>query len=218
MTKLFLVIFYLQQLTFSAWNIAAFTSTTTTTTHQGLTTTTSNTATSLSTSTTTTTTTNDNLKSELSLQNKPKSKSKRYSKKLKSKCQICPEDNNELDRKEATFAILGMLWSTTTTVTTSITATTTTLLSNPQKANAAYGQDAKIELPNVMEGMNNRVNNQCLVESIGNRECLVYLDPEKKLYKGAEGAVLVERLEKATAVLAEIPGLVEEKKWSKVSQ
>jgi len=45
----------------------------------------------------------------------------------------------------------------------------------------------------------------------------VYLDPNKKIYKGAYINILAERLEKSTAALAEIPSLVTEKKWSKVN-
>ncbi len=132
----------------------------------------------------------------------------------KLKFNPCPEPELDLDmdRREATFALLGQLWATTTGVIASVA-----LLSSPQPSEAVYGADANIAVPNVMEGINNRVNQQCLVESLGNRECLVYLDPEKKIYKGADAQVLVERLEKAIAALAEVPMLVSEKKWSKVT-
>mmetsp|Transcript_19311 Transcript_19311/g.28932 ORF Transcript_19311/g.28932 Transcript_19311/m.28932 type:complete len:255 (-) Transcript_19311:1246-2010(-) len=121
------------------------------------------------------------------------------SKREKSKCDLCPEP--EVDRREAAFALIGTMWS---------------VGSLPSPANAVFGADAKIEIPNVMDNINNRVNQQCLVESLGNRECLVYLDPENKLYKGADSQILIERLEAATAALAEIPSLVSDKKWSKI--
>lgn len=115
-------------------------------------------------------------------------------------------NNNLLDRRNviSMFAMFS-------------TATASTILNHPKKANAIYGEDAKIALPNVMESMDNRINKQCLVESLGNRECLVYLDPDKQLYKSADVDVLVERLEKSTEALAQIPTLVSEKKWSKVN-
>ena len=80
---------------------------------------------------------------------------------------------NGLDRREAAFAMLGTIW-----------ATSTTAFSFPEPASAAYGVDAKIELPNMVENMSNRASKQCLVESLGNRECLVWMDPENKLYQG----------------------------------
>ncbi len=123
---------------------------------------------------------------------------------------ICPEPDLDLDmdRREATFAMIGQLWASSAVAATIFTTS---------PSNAVFGADANIALPNMMESIDNRINKQCLVESLGNRECLVYLDPEKKIYKGADVAVLVERLEKATAALAEIPVLVNEKKWSKVN-
>jgi hypothetical protein len=125
----------------------------------------------------------------------------------KSKCELCPE--SEMDRREAAFAMIGTMWSAG--------MIPSAVLGSPKPAEAVYGADANIEVPNVMDNMNNRVNQQCLVESLGNRECLVYLDPEKKIYQGPESEILVERLEAATEALAEIPSLVTEKKWSKVS-
>jgi hypothetical protein len=125
----------------------------------------------------------------------------------KRKCQRCPETTREdfdLDRREALFAMMGSVWAAT-----SVFA--------PQPANAVYGSDAKIELPNVVEGITQRVNQQCLVESLGNRECLVYLDPANKLYQGADNQVLLQRVEKASGALATIPELVESKKWSQIS-
>lgn len=121
------------------------------------------------------------------------------------KCARCPEDkdddSSDLDRREALFAMLGSVLATTV----------------PTTAWAMYGEDAKIELPNPVEAISNRVNGQCLVETLGNRECLVYLDPANKLYQGADNAVLLERMEKASQSLALIPALIEQKKWTQVS-
>lgn len=129
----------------------------------------------------------------------------------KSKFKPCPLP--EMDRREVAFALIGTLWSAGVVP----SAVMTTLAGSPEPAKATFGEDAKIEIPNMMDNISNRVNQQCLVESLGNRECLAYLDPGKKLYQGAESEVLIERLEKATAALAEIPSLVADKKWSKVS-
>jgi len=139
-----------------------------------------------------------------SLNHKHKINNPTHQNKPKQKCHPCPEPNNDnidLDRREAAFAMLGTLWSVGIL---------------PEQALAAYGEDAKMEIPNVADGLNNRVNKQCLVESLGNRDCLVYLDPEKKLYKTPNVELLVERLDVCSTSLASIPGLVEEKKWSKV--
>lgn len=123
----------------------------------------------------------------------------------KRKCNRCPEpldDDVDMDRREAAFAMVGSLWAMTT---------------SPLAASAAYGQDAKIELPNPVGDMNRRNNEQCLVESLGTRQCLVYLDPANKLYQQPDNKVLLERLDKASASLASIPSLVSSKKWSQVS-
>jgi hypothetical protein len=120
----------------------------------------------------------------------------------KKKCRICPEpeENVDMDRREAAFAMLGSLWAL-----------------SPLPSHAVYGQDAKIEIPNVVESMTKRATQQCLVETLGNRECLVYLDPANKLYQNPEEAVLLERIEKASVALATIPELVGNKKWSKIN-
>eukprot|EP00957_Ditylum_brightwellii_P107468 8200110-Ditylum_brightwellii.AAC.1 len=115
----------------------------------------------------------------------------------------CHNTKTKLDegRRRVAFAMIGSLWSVGSA------------FSSPEAANAVYGQDANIALPNVVEGMNNRVTQQCLVESLGNRECLVYLDPENKLYQGADTRILLERVEKSTEALATIPELIDAKKW-----
>jgi len=105
-----------------------------------------------------------------------------------------------MDRREAAFAMLGSFWAMTAS-----------------PALATYGQDAKIEMPNPLEDMDRRTNEQCLVESLGTRQCLVYLDPANKLYQQPDNQVLLERIEKASASLATIPSLAANKKWSQVT-
>ena len=46
------------------------------------------------------------------------------------------------------------------------------VLSTPAIGKAAYGDSAQILIPDVVQGMSDRTNKQCLVESLGNRECL----------------------------------------------
>lgn len=113
----------------------------------------------------------------------------------------CPEPEEDLleDRREALFAALG------------------TLLATAAPAFAEYGTDAKISLPNPYQQLNDRMTKQCLVESLGNRECLVYADDASFLYKGADNQVLLERIEKASVALATIPTYVETKQWSKIT-
>jgi hypothetical protein len=143
-------------------------------------------------------------------------------KKKKKRC-LCPdpdelfeEDGTEegeasIDsRREAMFAMMGSLWA--------MTATTTTAFTNPSPANAVAGTDAKMAFPDVLQGMADRNTKQCLVESLGNRECLVYQeDEEKLLYKGADAKVLLQRVQTASTALQTIPPLVETKQWSKIT-
>jgi hypothetical protein len=87
----------------------------------------------------------------------------------------------------------------------------------PRAAMAASGDAAKIELPNPYTSMVDRATKQCLVESLGNRECLVYADDANKLYQGADSRILLERIEKSSQALSTIPTLVSSKKWSQIS-
>lgn len=48
------------------------------------------------------------------------------------------------------------------------------LAGRPQPAAAVYGVDAKMSFPDPIQGLADRNGKQCLVESLGNRECLVY--------------------------------------------
>ena len=86
----------------------------------------------------------------------------------------------------------------------------------PLSANAVYGADANMQFPNVAQGIADRTNKQCLVESLGNRECLVYEDPDNKLYKSADSTVLFERLGKSIDAFDTLPSYITNKQWSNV--
>ena len=120
-------------------------------------------------------------------------------------------NKDSMDRREAAFAMLGTIWATTTGI-----ASSSALLPL-QPAFATYGNEAKIELPNVAQGLADRNNKQCLVESLGSRECLVYADPDNKLYQGLDSQKLLQKVELSSVALAKIPALVDEKKWSGVN-
>ena len=123
--------------------------------------------------------------------------------KSSSKLSPCDPPAGETDRREVLFSTLGAVFAS--------------LAVRPSAADAAYGADANMEMPNVLEGITNRATKQCLVESLGNRECLLYMDPDNKLFEGFDNEVLLERLEKSSAALATIPGLIASKKWSAVN-
>mmetsp|Transcript_1729 Transcript_1729/g.3695 ORF Transcript_1729/g.3695 Transcript_1729/m.3695 type:complete len:257 (+) Transcript_1729:10-780(+) len=86
----------------------------------------------------------------------------------------------------------------------------------PTVSNAVYGEDAKILIPDVVQNMADRNTKQCLVESLGTRECLVYLDPDNQLYKGSDADLLFERLGSSFAALKDVPTYIENKQWSKI--
>ena len=87
-----------------------------------------------------------------------------------------------------------------------------------QPAFASQGAEAKIEMPNVLQGFQDRATKQCLVESLGNRECLVYAgDDQSRLYQGLNNQVLLDRIESASRALANVPPLIEGKKWSQAT-
>mmetsp|Transcript_9835 Transcript_9835/g.14794 ORF Transcript_9835/g.14794 Transcript_9835/m.14794 type:complete len:129 (+) Transcript_9835:111-497(+) len=79
-------------------------------------------------------------------------KTKLYSRNQdKKKCKVCPDPelDIDMDRREAAFAMMGQLWAVTTGA---------AMVSLPKEASAIYGADANIELPNVMEGLDNRAS------------------------------------------------------------
>jgi len=125
--------------------------------------------------------------------------------KKKRNCR-CPPEDEELnddgneessleDRREALFAMMGSIWAASG------------VYGLPGSAYATAGVDANMAFPDVIGGMNDRATKQCLVESLGNQECLVYneTDSDKLLYKGANLDILVERIQQATTALAQIP-------------
>lgn len=95
-------------------------------------------------------------------------------------------------------------------------ATLASTMASPNASHATYGEDAKILMPDVVQGMADRANKQCLAESLGTRECLVYLDPENQLYKGSDAKLLFERLGSSAAALKDVPMYIETKQWNKV--
>jgi hypothetical protein len=124
-----------------------------------------------------------------------------YEKSREKECRPCeepPDDDFDLSKREATFAMLGSIWAI---------GMLPTSLVFPTAANAAYGDATKMKLPNPAEGL--------IIERP--QEGVVYKEAAGKLYKGLDNKVLLERLEKQSVALATIPDLVESKKWSKVS-
>mmetsp|Transcript_4165 Transcript_4165/g.7172 ORF Transcript_4165/g.7172 Transcript_4165/m.7172 type:complete len:237 (-) Transcript_4165:1477-2187(-) len=115
----------------------------------------------------------------------------------------CETDDVEYDRREVVFSTLGTVLAS--------------MIGRPAASDAVYGTDANIELPNVLEGITKRATEECLVESLGNRECLLYMDPANKLFQGFDSKVLLERLESSSQALATIPNLIVAKKWSAVN-
>jgi hypothetical protein len=119
-------------------------------------------------------------------------------------------DNDDESRREALFSMVGALWAMTGT---SIIAT-----SPIKSAHAASGDFAKIELPNPYQTLSDRATKECLSESLGTRECLVYAeDSDKFLYKGLDASLLLQRLKTSTEALGKIPSLIEAKKWSQIT-
>lgn len=99
---------------------------------------------------------------------------------------------------------------------TALVTSASLVASSAGRANAVYGADAKMELPNIAQGIADRTNKQCLVESLGNRECLVYEDPENKLYKNADSKILFERLNSSVDAMKRLPTYITNKQWSNV--
>eukprot|EP00535_Pseudo-nitzschia_heimii_P012524 CAMPEP_0197197776 /NCGR_PEP_ID=MMETSP1423-20130617/33039_1 /TAXON_ID=476441 /ORGANISM="Pseudo-nitzschia heimii, Strain UNC1101" /LENGTH=277 /DNA_ID=CAMNT_0042651601 /DNA_START=126 /DNA_END=959 /DNA_ORIENTATION=+ len=129
----------------------------------------------------------------------------------------CPDDNenddeNEdgegtplEDRREAFVAALG--WAAASAASAAV---------GPARATA--GADANMAFPDVLGGMADRASKECLVESLGTRECMVYkeTDPDKLLYKGVDGSVLLKRAQAAATALEPIPSMVDVGRWNDV--
>lgn len=111
------------------------------------------------------------------------------------------EDDKSLDRRESLYAMMG--WALGSMVV------------FPSSAEAKG--EANIVLPNPIEGLYDRSTKQCLQESLGNRECLVYAGEGETVFKGIEAGPLIQRIESASLAMATIPDLIDEKKWSKVT-
>ena len=126
-----------------------------------------------------------------------KHQQRHYANNFKSKKNSCnglcpdPPEDEDLDRREGVFALIGSVWSITTGVTSSLSTT--------------YGEDAKIEVPDMLDNMNDRVNQQ------------LYLDSENQLYKGLDIEILLTRLDNSIIALNSLPDLINGKKWSKVT-
>ena len=120
-----------------------------------------------------------------------------------------PPEDKDLDRREALFAMMGSMWSV------GLVGDAIMVGGQGSPANA-FGEDAKMEFPDVMAGLSDRANKQCIVESLGNRECLVYMDPANAVYQGQDVSLLLERIEMSARALSSIPEYAESKQWSKV--
>lgn len=118
------------------------------------------------------------------------------------------EEDIDQDRREAFFAMIGSLWAIAGGGMRGLF---------PEPAYAEYGAEANIFIPNPYDALNDRATKNCLVESLGTRQCLIYADEANFLYKGADDGVLIERIEKASKSFGTIPALVFNKKWSQVT-
>lgn len=127
-----------------------------------------------------------------------------------------PSSSSMEDRREAIFAMMGTMWAASSSASSSTIVGA--ILGFPNPAYGVAGVDANMAFPDIFQGLNDRNTKQCLVESLGNRECLVYReDEEKLLYKGANTQSLVERIMVAYSALQLIPPLVEKQQWTKIT-
>jgi hypothetical protein len=110
-------------------------------------------------------------------------------------CEELPDDDVDLSKREATFAMLGSIWA--------IGMFPTSLLF-PTEANAAYGAGTNMNFPNPAEGL--------IIEKPKEG----YVAPVVQ-YLGQDNQRVLERLGKQSDALATIPDLIEDKKWSKVT-
>ena len=116
----------------------------------------------------------------------------------KKECQPCeelPDDDIDLSKREAAFAMLGSIWAI---------GMLPTALAFPEVANAAYGAGTNMNFPNPAEGL--------IIE----RPKEGYVAPIVQ-YQGQDNQRVLERLGKQSDALATIPDLIEDKKWSKVT-
>lgn len=116
----------------------------------------------------------------------------------KKECRPCEEpvdDDIDLSKREAAFAMLGGIWAI---------GMLPTALAFPTAANAAYGAGTNMNFPNPAEGL--------IIE----RPKEGYVAPVVQ-YLGQDNQRVLERLEKQSDALATIPDLIDSKKWSKVT-
>jgi hypothetical protein len=116
----------------------------------------------------------------------------------KKECRPCEEpvdDDIDLSKREATFAMLGSIWAI---------GMLPTALAFPTAANAAYGAGTNMNFPNPAEGLFIELPKEGYVAPVVQ-------------YLGQDNQRVLERLGKQSDALATIPDLIEEKKWSKVT-
>jgi hypothetical protein len=116
----------------------------------------------------------------------------------KKECQPCeelPDDDIDLSKREAVFAMFGSIWAI---------GMLPTALAFPTEANAAYGAGTNMNFPNPAEGL--------IIE----RPKEGYVAPVVQ-YLGQDNQRVLERLGKQSDALATISDLIEDKKWSKVT-
>jgi hypothetical protein len=111
----------------------------------------------------------------------------------KKECRPCEEpvdDDIDLSKREATFAMLGSIWA--------IGMLPTALLF-PTEANAAYGASSNMPAQGIIIDKP-KAGPKATVQ-----------------YQGQDNQRVLDRLEKQSDALATIPDLIEDKKWSKVT-
>jgi hypothetical protein len=114
-------------------------------------------------------------------------------KKGKKECRPCeelPDDDVDLSKREATFAMLGSIWAI---------GMLPTALVFPEAANAAYGASSNMPA-------------QGLIQERPKDRAKATVQ-----YQGQDNQRVLDRLEKQSDALATIPDLIEDKKWSKVT-
>jgi hypothetical protein len=116
-----------------------------------------------------------------------------FSEKGKKECGPCEEpvdDDIDLSKREAAFAMLGGIWAV---------GMLPTALLFPTEANAAYGASSNMPAQGLIQDRPKE----------GAKATVQYL--------GQDNQRVLERLDKQSDALATIPDLIEDKKWSKVT-
>jgi hypothetical protein len=105
-------------------------------------------------------------------------------------CEELPDDDIDLSKREAAFALLGGIWAI---------GMLPTALIFPTEANAAYGASSNMPAQGIIIDRPKE----------GAKATVQYL--------GQDNQRVLERLGKQSDALATIPDLIEDKKWSKVT-